>query len=308
MTTALYTHPDCLKHDTGPGHPECVDRLRVILAALEAEEFALLDRRAAPRADKAALERVHAKTYVRRVLSSMPAEGYRRLDPDTVVCPDSGEAALRAAGAVVAAVDAVMAGEVRNAFCAVRPPGHHAEPDRAMGFCLFNNVAVGALHAVHRYGLARAAVVDFDVHHGNGTQTVAEHDDRLFYASLHQYPFYPGTGAPHETGRGNVVNLALDAGAGSTVFRSGFEGRVIPALEAFGPELIFISAGFDGHALDPLAGLNLSTDDFAWATTQLCTVADRLCNARVVSVLEGGYNLGVLGACAAAHVRALMTH
>lgn len=308
MATALYTHPACLGHDTGPGHPECIDRLKVILTALEAEEFALLDRREAPRADEEAIERVHETAYVRGVLASIPDEGYRRLDPDTVVSPGSGEAALRAAGAVAAAVDAVMAGEVRNAFCAVRPPGHHAEPDRAMGFCLFNNVAVGAMQAHHAHGLERLAIIDFDVHHGNGTQTIAEHDDRIFYGSLHQYPFYPGTGAESETGRGNVVNVALEAGSGSDSFRRGFEREVLPALEKFAPEMIFISAGFDAHAMDPLAQLNLRADDFAWATEKLCGAANRLCNARVVSTLEGGYNLGVLGDCAAAHVRALMTY
>ncbi len=307
MVTALFTHPDCLGHDTSPGHPECSDRLKVILAALEAEEFALLDRREGPLAEEAMIERVHETAYVRRVLSSIPEEGYRRLDPDTIVSPGSGRAALRAAGAVCAAVDAVMAGEVRNAFCAVRPPGHHAEPDRAMGFCLFNNVAIGAMQAHHVHGLERLAIMDFDVHHGNGTQALAEHDDRVLYASLHQHPFYPGTGAPRKTGRGNVVNVPLDAGSGSALFRTGFERQVMPALKAFAPEMIFISAGFDGHAMDPLAGLNLSEDDFAWATAQLCNMANELCKGRVVSTLEGGYNLGVLGRCAAAHVRVLMT-
>lgn len=307
MVTALYTHPDCLDHDTGPGHPECTDRLKSVLAALEAEEFALLDRREAPLAAEEMLERVHETAYVRQTLAAMPEDGFKRLDPDTVVSPGSGRAALRAAGAAVAAVDAVMAGEVRNAFCAVRPPGHHAEPGRAMGFCLFNNVAVAAAHAHHVHGLDRLFILDFDVHHGNGTQALAEHDDRVFYASLHQHPFYPGTGDARETGRGNVLNVPLSAGAGSADFRKGFERQVMPAIETFKPEMIFISAGFDGHAMDPLAEMNLKADDFGWATGLLCEAANRLCSARVVSTLEGGYNLGVLGSCAAAHVRALMT-
>ncbi|HET9149333.1 MAG TPA: histone deacetylase family protein [Alphaproteobacteria bacterium] len=306
MTTLLLTHRDCVAHDTGPGHPERSERLLAVLKALEAPEFAALARVEAPLADLAVIHRAHAPTFVRDVLDAVPKDGYLGLDPDTVLSPGSGKAALRAAGALVAAVDAVMAGRAENAFCAVRPPGHHATFDRAMGFCLFDNVAIGALHALEAHGLARAAVVDFDVHHGNGTQDVAEREPRLFFASTHQFPAYPGTGRASEHGQGNVVNAPLAPGSGGPEFRRAFSETVIPALEAFRPEFVFISAGFDAHRRDPLADLALMEDDFAWATHAILRVAAATANGRVVSTLEGGYDLAALADSAAAHVRALM--
>jgi acetoin utilization deacetylase AcuC-like enzyme len=306
MTTLLFTHPACLEHDPGSYHPESPDRLRAVLAALDGEEFAAVERREAPRVDRADLARVHPHAYVEAVLEAVPASGHVGLDADTIVSPGSGEAALRAAGAVCAAVDAVMAGEARNAFCAVRPPGHHAEPARPMGFCLFNNVAVGALRARHAHGLTRAAVIDFDVHHGNGTQAMFEADPDLFYASTHQYPLYPGTGGAGERGVGNIVNVPLRPGAGSAPFRQAFSDVILPALDAFRPDFLLISAGFDAHRSDPLAQLELDEADFAWVTARLCECAARHCAGRLVSTLEGGYDLNALGASAAAHLRALM--
>jgi acetoin utilization deacetylase AcuC-like enzyme len=306
MTTLLFTHPACLEHDPGSYHPESPDRLRAVLAALEGEEFAAVERREAPRVDRADLARVHPHGYVEAVLEAVPASGHVGLDADTIVSPGSGEAALRAAGAVCAAVDAVMAGEARNAFCAVRPPGHHAEPARPMGFCLFNNVAVGALRALQAHGLTRAAVIDFDVHHGNGTQAMFEADPDLFYASTHQYPLYPGTGGAGERGVGNIVNVPLRPGAGSAPFRQAFSDVILPALDAFRPDFLLISAGFDAHRSDPLAQLELDEADFAWVTARLCECAARHCAGRLVSTLEGGYDLNALGASAAAHLRALM--
>jgi acetoin utilization deacetylase AcuC-like enzyme len=306
MTTLLVTHKDCIAHDTGPGHPERSERLISVLKALDAPAFARLRRMEAPMADRGAIERVHEASFVRAMLDSVPEQGYASLDPDTVLSPRSGTAALRAAGAIVAAVDAVMAGDVTNAFCAVRPPGHHAVFDRAMGFCLFDNVAIGALHALEAHGLGRVAVVDFDVHHGNGTQDVAEREPRLFFASTHQYPAYPGTGRAAETGQGNIVNVPLAPGSGSAEFRRAFGDTVLPALDDFRPEMIFISAGFDAHRSDPLADLALTEDDFAWATRGIVRIAAATAHGRVVSTLEGGYDLDALAASAAAHVRALI--
>jgi acetoin utilization deacetylase AcuC-like enzyme len=306
MTTLLYTHPACLDHDTGPGPPECSDRLRAVIGALEAEEFALLERRLAPRATLEQIAAVHDRRYVEAVLEAIPDEGLVLLDGDTTASPGSGEAALRAAGALVAAIDAVVAGEGSNAFCAVRPPGHHAEIDQAMGFCLFNNVAIGAEHARRAHGLDRVAVIDFDVHHGNGTQHMFERDPRLFYASTHQWPLYPGTGATEERGCGNIVNAPLPPGAGSAEFREAMMARVFPALDRFQPDLVVISAGFDAHAADPLAMLELVEADYAWVTNALAELAAVHCQGRLVSALEGGYNLTALSRSAAAHVRSLM--
>lgn len=307
MVTGLFSHTACFAHDTGEGHPECAERLQAVLAGLEAEDFVYLDRREAPRATAEQLSRVHPGDFVDRVLRTIPQAGLRHVDGDTIVSPGSGEAALRAAGAVCAAIDAVMAGELRNAFCAVRPPGHHAEPGQAMGFCLFNNVAVGALHARDRWKLRRIAVVDFDVHHGNGTQAAFEADAELFYASTHQFPLYPGTGAAHEKGvAGNVVNLPLRPFAGSVEFRAAVETILLPKLEGFAPELLLISAGFDAHRADPLAQLQLTDDDYHWVTGQLVAVAQKTARGRVVSALEGGYDLAALASASAAHVRALM--
>ncbi|MDH3230289.1 MAG: histone deacetylase family protein [Alphaproteobacteria bacterium] len=307
MSTILYTHPACAAHDMGPMHPESPARLKAVLDALDAGEFDALDRRQAPAAELDQIARVHPRSYVERILAAIPETGFVQLDPDTAVCPKSGEAALRAAGAVCAAVDDVMAGEADNAFCAVRPPGHHAEPSRSMGFCLFNNVAVGAEQARAVHGLGRVAVVDFDVHHGNGTQAMFWDDKNLFYASTHQSPHYPGTGGTGERGvAGNIVNAPLPPHTGSAGFRQAMQAMILPALAEFGPEFLLISAGFDAHAADPLASLELNEDDFAWVTRELMNIANAYCGGRVVSTLEGGYDLAALGRSAAAHVRTLM--
>ncbi len=307
MTTLLFSHLACENHIPDIGHPESPVRLKAIREALAAEEFAPLLRREAPKAEESQVARVHPGGFVRDLLDHVPVSGEYGIDPDTYMTPGSGEAALRAAGAVVAAVDAVMAGEADNAFCAVRPPGHHAEPDRSMGFCLFNNVAVGALHARAAHGLHRIAVVDFDVHHGNGTQAAFWDDPDLFYGSTHQMPLYPGTGSVRERGvNANIVNAPLPPAAGSEEFREAMRHNIVPALTAFQPEFLFVSAGFDAHAEDPLAGLNFTEEDFAWATEQLLALARSACGGRLVSVLEGGYNPAALGRSVAAHVRTLM--
>jgi acetoin utilization deacetylase AcuC-like enzyme len=307
MTTLLYTHPACLEHDPGRHHPESAARLRAVLAALEGPEFARLERREAPEAPAKDLLRVHSRRHVERILGAVPKTGHAAIDADTVLSPASGAAALRAAGAVVAAVDAVVAKEAANAFCAVRPPGHHAEPERAMGFCLFNNAAIGALRAREAYGLARVAVIDFDVHHGNGTQAAFETDGSLFYASTHQYPLYPGTGAASEIGVGNIVNVPLRPMSGSSQFRLGVTQRILPALDAFRPELVLVSAGFDAHRNDPLAQLMLEEADYTWVTEKLVEIAQRHAEGRLIATLEGGYDLAALGASVAAHVRVLMS-
>ena len=307
MTTLLYTHPACLDHDPGRHHPESPARLRAVLAALDDPEFARLERCEAPEAAREDLLRVHPRRHVEGILAAVPKTGHVGIDADTVLSPASGEAALRAAGAVAAAVDAVVAKKANNAFCAVRPPGHHAEPQRAMGFCLFNNAAIGALRAREAHGLARVAVVDFDVHHGNGTQAAFEVDGSLFYASTHQYPLYPGTGAASETGVGNIVNVPLRPMAGSRQFRLGFTQRILPALDVFRPELVIVSAGFDAHRSDPLAQLMLEEADYIWVTEKLLEVAYRHAAGRLVATLEGGYDLPALAASAAAHIRVLMS-
>ncbi len=307
MPTLLYYHPVCAQHDTGPGHPERTDRLGAVMAALETADFRGLERRAAPRAAIEQIERVHPRAQIDHILGSVPSSGRAQIDADTVISPRSGEAALRAAGAVVAAVDQVVAGPHRRAFCAVRPPGHHAEPARAMGFCLFNSIAVAAAHARAVHGVGRVAVVDFDVHHGNGTQASFWDEPDLFYASTHQAPLYPGTGDPEERGvANNILNAPLAPFDNSAAFRHAIESQVMPALERFRPELLLISAGFDAHRADPLAQLNLETEDFGWVTSKLCDLADDMCGGRVVSTLEGGYDLEALAASAAAHVAALM--
>jgi acetoin utilization deacetylase AcuC-like enzyme len=308
VTTALITHAACLEHDTGPYHPETSERLRAVLAALEAEEFAPLLREEAPRATVDQLARAHPRDYVEAILAIQPDLGEPvHLDGDTIMSAGSAEAAARAAGGGIMAVDAVMEGWARSAFAAVRPPGHHAEPSRPMGFCLFNNAAIGALRAREAHGLARVAVIDFDVHHGNGTQARFYDDESLFYASTHQFPLYPGTGSAAETGVGNIVNVPLRPMAGSHDFRLGFTREILPALEAFRPELVVISAGFDAHKSDPLAQLMLDEADYTWVTEQLLRVAGDHAKGRVVSTLEGGYDLAALGASAAAHVRVLMS-
>lgn len=307
MSVLLLSHPACLDHDAGSGHPECPDRLRAVLRALEHPDFLPLLREEAPRATVEQLCRVHPPAYVEAILATRPEPGHRvALDPDTWMSAGSAEAALRAAGAAVRAVEAVAAGHARRAFCATRPPGHHAEPSLPMGFCLFAHAAVAVRHAQAAQGIDRVAVLDFDVHHGNGTQAVFERDASVLFLSSHQSPCYPGTGAASERGVGNIVNAPLPPGADGAAFRAAWAGTLLPALDAFGPGMIIVSAGFDAHAADPLAQLRLREADFAWITDEICAAADRICGGRVVSLLEGGYDLGALAASAAVHVRRLM--
>jgi acetoin utilization deacetylase AcuC-like enzyme len=308
MPVLLLSHPAGLRHDTGPGHPERISRLRAVTEALAAPEFAALIREEAPAATPEQLGLVHPASYIERVLNTRPAEGkFTRLDPDTVMSAGSAEAGLRAAGAAIAAVDAVQSGRVRAAFVATRPPGHHAEPDRSMGFCLFSNAAIAAHHARAAWGRQRLAVLDFDVHHGNGTQAVAWDDADFFFGSSHQYPFYPGTGGTEDTGiTGQIVNAPLPAYSGRAAFEAAWRGRILPALDAFAPDCIIVSAGFDAHRDDPLAQLELDAEDFAWITGEIMAAADRHTDGRIVSLLEGGYDLDALAASAAAHVRTLL--
>jgi len=306
MTTLVFGHQSSAEHDMGPGHPERPERILAVQQALDADRFKDLERREAPQATVDQIARVHHRNYVTKLLDAVPEEGRVQIDPDTSMCPESGEAALRASGAIVAAIDAIAAGEANSAFCAVRPPGHHAEPSRGMGFCLFNNVAIGVEHARKAHNLERVAVVDFDVHHGNGTQAAFWSEPNVLFASSHQYPFYPGTGAEDETGVGNIFNVPLADGAGSVLFRRGMERVVLPALEEFDPDLIVVSAGFDGHARDPLANLRLEEGDFEWITGKLVDIAGEFCDGRIVSSLEGGYDLDSLSSSVTAHLTALM--
>jgi acetoin utilization deacetylase AcuC-like enzyme len=307
MTTALYWHDDCLNHVTPPGHPERVARLEAIRRALSTPDFAALDRRSAPLGTREDILLCHPGRYIDRVEAAIPDEGWVSLDADTHVSPGSLTAALRAVGGCVAAVDAVLSSEVANAFVGCRPPGHHAERETAMGFCLFGNVAIAARHAMERHGLARVAIVDFDVHHGNGTQDLLWDEPRALFVSSHQMPLYPGSGHPHETGaHNNVMNVPLAPMTDGNLMRRVYEAEVLPALLDFRPELVLISAGFDAHAADPLANLDWTADDFAWLTERICDVADDTCEGRVVSTLEGGYDLDALGLSVAAHVRVLM--
>lgn len=307
MTTALLTHPSCLSHVMPSGHPEQIARLEYVNEALAAPDFAELVRIEAPIAVDAHILRAHPQHYLDRIKQSAPTNGATALDPDTHMSPGTLEAALRAAGGNVKAVDLVMADEVGNAFVAMRPPGHHAETAKPMGFCLFGSVVIGALHALQAHGLKRVAIMDFDVHHGNGTQDLVWNQPDILFASTHQMPLYPGSGAREERGAtDNVLNEPLDPGAGGAEFRKAMERSILPAIDAFAPELIFISAGFDAHAADPLANLNFTEADFVWATNALCDLADMHAKGRVVSTLEGGYDLQALAASTAAHVKTLM--
>jgi acetoin utilization deacetylase AcuC-like enzyme len=306
MTTLLYTHQASLLHLTPEGHPERVDRIKAVNQILASEHFRELARREAPRGRDEDILLAHAYEHLERVRALSPVEAFEYLDADTVMSSGSLEAALRAVGAATAAVDAVFQGEADNAFCALRPPGHHAESRRAMGFCLFNQAAIGALYARKSHGAERVAVIDFDVHHGNGTQEIFWSDADLFYGSTHQMPLYPGTGTVQETGVGNIFNAPLRAGDGSEQFREAMSSVILPALDAFGPDLVMISAGFDAHHRDPLGSLQLTEEDFAWVTLQLMEAAEIHCGGRVVSVLEGGYDLQGLSASVGIHVQALM--
>jgi len=305
VTTAYITHPSFLLHDMGPHHPECPDRLgaigdRMIASGVEAQVTPFT----APAATDEQLGRVHGQRYIEHIQGASPAQGLHYLDPDTALCPHSVEAARHAAGAVVLGVDLVMRGEYRSAFCAVRPPGHHAERGRAMGFCVFNNVAVGAAHAIAAYGLSRVAIVDFDVHHGNGTEEIFADEPRVLMVGTFQYPLYPYSGV--EPLGPNMHNVPLAPGSGSDAFRDAVRDTWMPVLEEHQPELLLISAGFDAHREDPLAGLEFADQDFAWVTRELMSVADRYAQGRIVSTLEGGYALSALGRSAVEHVRALV--
>lgn len=299
----VYSHPACLQHDPGAGHPESPSRLAAVTQALRA---ALPDLRwiEAPLAERTQLERVHTSGLIEQILD-LPVGESRRLDADTVLSPGSIEAALRACGAGIAAVDAVLSGRTERAFCAVRPPGHHATADTAMGFCLFNSIAVAAAHALAAHGLERVAIADFDVHHGNGTQAIFWRDPRVLYLSSHQAPLYPGTGASDETGVGNVLNAPLAPGSGGAAFRAAWNDRLLPALDAFAPQLVLVSAGFDGHRLDPLADLGLQAPDYAWLSERLAQLSTTHAQGRMVSMLEGGYSLTALRECVVAHLEGL---
>ncbi|WP_171124241.1 MULTISPECIES: histone deacetylase family protein [unclassified Ruegeria] len=304
MKTALLTHADCLEHMTPDGHPERVARLEHVLHALESLD---LDRRTAPLAADDDLLLIHPESHIRSIRSSRPTEGYRQIDGDTFMSPGSVDAAYRAAGAVVRAVDLVLGGDSPNAFCAIRPPGHHAESEAAMGFCLFGNAALAAKHALDHHGLKRVAVVDFDVHHGNGTQDLLWDEARALVITSQQMPLWPGTGRSDETGAyDTVLNIPLPPRSGGAEMRAAYEAQAFPRLRAFKPELIIISAGFDAHQDDPLAELNWLTSDFAWITAELCKIADECCNGRIVSTLEGGYDLNALAEATRAHVEELM--
>ena len=306
MKTLYYSHPDFLFHDTGAGHPECADRLKSIATALAAPEFSALIRVSPPLGTQQQIELIHPLFHLETIRAAIPKQGEHFLDQDTVVSPGSEQAALRAVGAVCDAVDQIMTGKADNAFCAVRPPGHHAEPDLAMGFCLFNNVAIAAEYARRHYHLQRIAIVDFDVHHGNGTQVAFYNEPQVLYASSHEMPNFPGTGYPTETGVGNIINVPLAAGDTGVEFRQKYSAIILPALKHFKPDLLLISAGFDAHKDDPLASIRLVEDDFRWITRELMEIADNYCAGRLISALEGGYNLKALAASVAVHVKTLM--
>jgi acetoin utilization deacetylase AcuC-like enzyme len=307
MATLYITHECCLKHDTGQGHPERADRLRALWRVLDHEMYAPLTREEAVEGTDEAIRRMHPQAYIEALRDASPASGAVYVDGDTLMSPGTMDAVLYGVGAAVRATDAVMRGEFQNAFCGMRPPGHHAEPTQAMGFCFFNNVAIAAAHARAVHGAERVAVVDFDVHHGNGTQAMFWSEPNLFYASTHEMPLYPGTGHMRETGAANnICNAPLRAGDSSAQFREAMEGRVLPALDNFRPDLLIISAGFDAHRDDPLANIGLVEDDYGWVTYKLADIAHKHCNGRIVSVLEGGYNLNALARSAGLHVAALM--
>lgn len=306
MTTLYVTHPAFADHLVTPGHPERPERMRAVEQALEAETFQALARVEAPLAEASVATLAHPAEFVEALDRVRPREGMVRIDGDTTMSPGTWEALLRALGGVTHAVDEVMEGRARNAFCGVRPPGHHAEQTTAMGFCFFNFVVCAARHAQTKFGAEKVAIVDFDVHHGNGTQAIVWNDPSIFYASTHQMPLFPGTGAKNERGVGNIVNCPMRSGDGGDMFRQAFDADILPSLRTFSPDLVIISAGFDAHNRDPLGGLMLTEADFAWMTQELMEVADETAGSRVVSVLEGGYDLQGLARSTAAHVRALM--
>lgn len=304
MQTAFITHPDCLRHDMGAGHPECPARLGAISDQLIASGLmSYLQLHDAPLVTTEQLARVHDPRYMEAIHNASPKQGLIYLDPDTAMNPYSWQAALRAAGAAVLATDLVMERKAANAFCAVRPPGHHAESARAMGFCIFNNVAVGVAHAMEKYGLSRIAIADFDVHHGNGTEQIFRDDPRVMLCSTFQHPYYPYSGS--DSGNDHIINVPLPAGTSGAEFRAAVEAQWLPALERFQPEMMFVSAGFDGHRADDMAQFNLLESDYTWVTQQIKTVADRFGHGRIVSMLEGGYELHALGRSVLAHLQVL---
>ena len=304
MTTLIVHHDDCLRHDTGAKHPESARRVEAVLGAIR--HLQGLEFLPAPKAERSQLARVHPAAYLERVQQAIPSAGRTTLDEhDNVISPGSLDAALRGAGAICFAVDQVMSGLGENAFCATRPPGHHAESALAMGFCLFNNVAIGARHAQQEHALQRIAFLDFDVHHGDGTLAIFDKDPAVMFVSSHQLPLYPGIGMPDETGRGNIINLPLRPATGSPEFRDAWTNMAFPAVRAFDPDLLLVSAGFDAHHKDPLAQIELDTDDYAWITREIAAIAADCCSGRLVSTLEGGYHLEALAASACVHVETL---
>lgn len=303
MNTLILHHDDCLAHDPGPHHVESSERLRAVMDAVR--DIAGTELLPAPLASHEQVERVHDSLYWQKVVTAEPEQGCVALDPDTFLSPGSVNAARRGSGAACFGVDQVFAGKARNGFCAVRPPGHHAEPAMAMGFCVINHVAIAARHALAVHPVERVAIVDFDVHHGNGTQAIFEQSPEVFLVSSHQMPLYPGTGYPDEVGCGNILNLPLAPNTGSEEFRQVWSQLGLPAVQAFNPDLILVSAGFDAHEMDPLGQLNLQDEDFSWITEAICSIAETSCQGRVISVLEGGYNLAALATSARAHVEAL---
>lgn len=305
MKTALYTHESSVRHDTGLSHPESMDRIKTLLELFEAEPFSSIEQRPVTGATEEQILLAHPYHYLEHIRASLPDHGHHQIDSDTVISSGSWDAALHAAGAVCSAVDDIAAGQTDRAFCAIRPPGHHAEPAASMGFCLFNNIFIGARHAQVTHGFPKVAIVDFDVHHGNGTDTMTRnHDGSIFFISTHQYPLWPMTGLEEDNDE-CVMNLTLPPESGSENFRTIYEKKVFPALEKFAPDLLMVSAGFDAHKDDPLAQINLVEEDFEWVTSKLVKIADKFAQGRIVSVLEGGYNLDALKASVAAHLRAL---
>ncbi len=307
MTTRLYTHKLSVEHITPPGHPERPDRMRALDEAFSDPKFDALERVDAPQGDASYFELAHPKSHLDKIRNNIPESGIALVDADTSASPKSWEAVLHVCGAAMASVDAVFEGDADNVFVSMRPPGHHAEKTTAMGFCLINQVAISARYAQQKFGAERVAIVDFDVHHGNGTQDIFYDDPTVLFASTHQMPLYPGSGALSETGKGNIFNAPLSEGDDGSKFKEAFRERVLPAVENFSPDLLLISAGFDAHFRDPLAGLNLIADDFDWATGKLLEIAENSCDNRVVSLLEGGYDLQGLAESACAHVNRMMT-
>ena len=308
MSTQFFYHRDCLDHYPGLSHPESPQRLISITKTLSHTNFDMLSRVQSPKAEFDTITLMHDPYYVESIFNSLPISDSKQLDPDTILSPGSGDALLRGVGGICSAVDNVLSGVSNNAFCCMRPPGHHAEYGEAMGFCIFNNIAVAAKYAQKKYGIDKVAVVDFDVHHGNGTQHLFENDPNLFYASTHQFPAYPGTGAISEVGLGNIVNVPLKPGTGSESFREAYTTTILPKLNTFEPELLLVSAGFDAHRKDPLCQLNLNSDDFSWVTKHLIEVADNHCQGMLISTLEGGYDLDALASSVAKHVQELLMY